>query len=273
MIIEGHAHITDIPEPVWSWPPYPGDRLVREMDGPYPIAGRQRRIDKAVVMPALGATTLADWDFYKQHRHVIESVKKYPDRLIGNMVINPRFGVQKGVEVLRDLVKNHGFRMVKLHPTMHHYWPNKSIHLVAPIVEEAIALNIPVLIHTGEPPYSVPSLMAPIAESFPKAKIILAHMGTQKVCYADEVIYLARKNDNIYLETGWGVQPRLIEAVSELGASKLTFGTDVPPLEMYSQLRVVEILTWAPPLGVNLNEKDLEAIMGDNLAQLMGLER
>jgi len=271
MIIEGHAHITDIPEPVWSWPPYPGDRLVKDMDGPFAIAGKKRRIDKAVVMPALGVTTLGHWDYYQQHYHVIESVKKYPDRLIGNMVVNPRLDVKRAPEVLRDLVKNYGFRMVKLHPTLHHYWPNKSMHLVAPVLEEAISLNIPVLIHTGEPPYSVPSLMAKIAESFPRANIIIAHLGTQKVCYADECIYLARKNDNIYLETGWGVQPRLIEAVQELGAGKLVFGTDVPPLEMYSQLRVVEVLSWAPPLGVSLSEEDLERIMGDNLAGLMGI--
>ncbi len=270
MIIDGHCHITDIDEPVWGWKAFTGDDLIKVMDINFPVNGKLRIVDKAVIMPALGITAIPNTTFEEQHKHVVDMVRKYPDRFIGNMVLNPRLGVEEGVKYLEKLVKEDNFRMVKLHPTMHNYWPN-SPDLVYPIFEAARKLNIPVLIHTGEPPYSVPVLVAPLAKEFKDVPIIIAHLGTQKICYADECVYMAQHHDNIFLETGWGVQPRLIEAVRSLGSSRLIFGSDCPPMEIWSWVRPVEVLGWDPPLGVNLSTQEVENILGDNLAKLMGI--
>jgi predicted TIM-barrel fold metal-dependent hydrolase len=267
MIVDGHVHITDVPEPVWGWLPFTAADLIALMDERMPVRGVPRAIDRALAMPALGTTTKHELSFREQHQTVIDAVRTYPERLYGTFVLNPRLGVNEGIDELRRLVRDDRFRMVKLHPTMHHYWPRERA-LTYPVLEEAAALDIPVLIHTGEPPYSVPALLEQLAVDNPRTTIIIAHLGTQKICYADDAINVARHCENVLLETGWGPLPRLLEAVRTLGPDRLVFGSDCPPQDIYSQLRPVECLTWKPPLGVGLSDSDLEKIMGDNIARL-----
>jgi predicted TIM-barrel fold metal-dependent hydrolase len=269
MIMDGHVHIGE-KDPVWGKAAFNGDDLIALMDEPIRVFGEDRRVDFAAAMPRIGATTLADLTFEEQHEVVIRAVEKYPDRLIGTFVLNPRQGLDEGIATLRRLVAGGGFRMVKLHPTIHNYWPQEK-GLTYPILEEAAALGIPVLIHTGEPPYSVPALLDVVARDHPNVNIIIGHFGTQKISYADDAINVARHNENVYLETGWGALPRIREGCWAVGHERLVFGSDSPPQDIFSQLRVVECLNRKPPLGVSLPEEDVFKILGGNLRRLMGL--
>ena len=270
MIIDGHVHIGE-KDPVWGKAAFGGDDIVALMDEPITVLGAPSRVDRSVAMPRIGVTALVDRSFEEQHEVVIAAVEKYPDRLIGNFVLNPRMGVDQGIEVLRRLVGSGSFRMVKLHPTLHNYWPQESA-LTYPILEEAAALDIPVLIHTGEPPYSLPAHLDTVARDNPNTRIIIAHFGTQAVCYAHDAVNVARHNPNVFLETGWGPLPRVIEGVKALGPERLIFGSDSPPQEIYTQMRVVECLSRKPPLGVGLRDEDVFKILGGNLAELLKLE-
>jgi predicted TIM-barrel fold metal-dependent hydrolase len=113
--------------------------------------------------------------------------------------------------------------------------------------------------------------MAPLIERFKDVRFVLCHFGTQRVVMADEAVYVARLNDNVYVETGWGALPRIKEGLAVLGPTRLVFGSDCPVQEMGSQLRTLEVLTWKPPIGVNLSWDDFELIAGGNLARLIGL--
>ena len=270
MIVDGHVHLSDDPEPTRGWPPFTADDLIAIMDEELPIPGGPRVIDRAAVMPMLLPTQRADLSFREQHRPVIEAIRRYPDRLVGTFMLNPHLGVDAGLAELRRLVAEDGFRMVKLHPTAHAYWP-KARDFTDPVLEEAALLDIPVLIHTGDPPFAVPALMEPLAADHPGTTVILAHLGTQKIGYADDAINVARHCDNVYLETGWGHQPRVAEAVQAIGAGRMVFGSDCPVQDPCSQLRIIETLTRDGPLGINLSRSDMEAIMGDNLARLLRL--
>lgn len=75
----------------------------------------------------------------------------------------------------------------------------------------------------------------------------------------------------MFLETGWGQQPRIAEAVLAIGPSRLVFGSDCPVQEPESQLKVLESLTRGGPLGINLNDDDLALILGGNLGELLDL--
>lgn len=269
MIIDGHIHISDQTTGVWNHPPFAAEELVRLMDGPFPILGKGRRVERAVVQPHSGETLRADLKIGEQHRYVTEAVKKFPDRLVGAMHINPHFGVEAALKELRRSVQESGYRVIKLNPSLHCYMPPRSRALLDPIFEAAAELRLPIIVHMGDTPFAVPVLIAPLAEAHPRTKIILAHLGTQKVSYADEAIYMARKNDNIWLETGWGPLPRIKEAVQAVGAGRLIFGSDCPIQEMGSQLRPIEVLAWKPPVGMSLAEADVEKIMGDNMAELL----
>jgi predicted TIM-barrel fold metal-dependent hydrolase len=270
MIIDGHVHIGG-QDPIWGKAAFDGDDLIALMDEPIRVLGEERRIDMAAAMPRIGATTLADQSFEQQHDVVIKTVEKYPDRVFGNFVLNPRLGIDDGIATLRRLVASSTFKMVKLHPTLHNYWPQEKQYTY-PILEEAASLGIPVLVHTGDPPYSVPALLDPVARDHPNVNIIIGHFGTQKVCYADDAINVAVHNPNVFLETGWGPLPRVIEGVKAIGPERLIFGSDSPPQDIYSQLRVVECLVRKPPLGVNLSEDDVFGILGGNLMRLLHIE-
>jgi predicted TIM-barrel fold metal-dependent hydrolase len=270
MIIDGHTHIGER-DPVWGKAPFFGDDLIEMMDEPFTFLGEQRRIDMAVAMPRPGVTTLIERTFEEQHADVISAIEKYPDRLLGNFMFNPRLGMEAGISFLRKMVKAGTFRMLKLHPTLHNYWPQEKA-ITYPILEEAAELEIPVLVHTGEPPYSVPALLDRVARDHPRVNIIIGHFGTQFVTYAADAVNVARHNSNVFLETGWGVLPRLAEGVSVIGAERLIFGSDSPPQDPFSQLRVVECLGRKPPVGVGLSDDDIRKIAGGNLRSLLKLD-
>ena len=149
-----------------------------------------------------------------------EQVKKHSDRFTGCFVANPLLDVRRTIEVMRGLVGSGAFRAVKLHPTGHGYMPFKSRERLDPLLQEVGALGVPVIVHQGDPPFGHPSQMAPLIESFPQVTFILAHYGTQRLVLADEAIYVARQNKNVYLETGWGALPRLKEGIAALGAGR-----------------------------------------------------
>ncbi|MBI4491528.1 MAG: amidohydrolase [Chloroflexi bacterium] len=270
MIIDGHVHLSaELEEGAFRALPLDAEQLLKLMQGPFSIAGQNRVVDRALVQPPISATRLGHP--LDQHRYVAAQVKAHPQRLVGCFTANPLLDVAETVEALRELVERGGFRALKLHPTGHAYLPFRLRDRLDPLVAEAGRLGIPVLVHQGDPPFGHPSQVAPLIEAFPRVPFILAHFATQRLVMADEAIYVARKNPNVYLETGWGTLPRIKEGLAALGPGRLVFGSDCPVQEMGSQLRVLEVLAWDPPLGARLAPEGVEQIMGDNLAALLGV--
>ena len=272
MIIDSHVHVANEPDDAgFRAPVLDADALLRLMDGPFSVMGRQRRIDHAVIQPMISPTRSGDPADH--HRYIHEQVKLHPDRFTGVFVANPLLDIRRTTEVMRELLRSRLFRAVKLHPTNHGYMPFKSRDRLNPILEEVAALQVPVIVHQGDPPFAHPTQMAPVIEDFPQVTFILAHFGTQRVVLADEAIYVARKNKNVFLETGWGALPRIKEGIVAIGSERLVFGSDCPIQEMGSQLRVIEVLTWERPIGIKLPEGQAEGIMGDNIAALLQIKR
>ncbi|MBV9278645.1 MAG: amidohydrolase family protein, partial [Chloroflexi bacterium] len=177
MIIDSHCHITKIPEPVWGWGPhFYVEELIEQMDSGVEVLGERTHVSKALVMGSLGLTTLTEYSPLEMHQYLIESLEKYPGRLFGNWVINPRHRLRETLDLIRKYVKEGPFRCMKLHPSMHNYWlpietPSEgegSRRMIYPIFELAEELDIPIMIHMGEPPYSVPATVWGVASAFPR---------------------------------------------------------------------------------------------------------
>jgi predicted TIM-barrel fold metal-dependent hydrolase len=275
MIIDGHVHPTLFVDAGWSRNPAPVEKIIKHMDGPHLVLDHEYRIDMAVCQPAAWETIYHvenhGYSFVEQHSYISQSIKRYPDRLVGCMNLNPRFGVDKGLEVLEDFVKNSRYRALKLHANHHVYRPETAHKLLDPIFDKASRLRIPVLIHTGDTPFSAPAQWADYVERYTEVNIVLCHYATQMISYAYEAMYLASKNNNLFLEVGWAPESRLREGVQKLGADRFIFGTDTPPNEMTAWLKMVEALTYEPPFGINLNEEDLFKILGGNMRRLLRL--
>jgi predicted TIM-barrel fold metal-dependent hydrolase len=280
MIVDIHCHPTNVVDRAWrhGGTPFTGERLIKLLDGPFRVCGKDRRIDYAFVQPPPGNTVwtngmrggrdgVSDYMAYMR-----ELVKKYPDRLIGCFTYNPRFGVEEGVAEFERHVKEFGFKMLKLHANMHAYRPDRATDLIFPVVEKAAKFKVPVLLHTGDGPYSIPSQFYPLVDRFPDAKIIIGHFGIQTgAAYCFDAAWMTKKNDNVLVESGWCFQSRIVEFAELLGPEKIVFGTDSPPNEPGVWIRMLEVLTWDYPQGMNLKEEDLEKMLGDNIAKLTGL--
>jgi predicted TIM-barrel fold metal-dependent hydrolase len=83
---------------------------------------------------------------------------------------------------------------------------------------------------------------------------------------------MAMDTPNVYCESGWCFQSRIVEFARQLPRDKIVFGTDTPPNEPGMWLRELEMLCGPAPQGMDLDEDGLEDYMGNNIARLVGIE-
>lgn len=155
----------------------------------------------------------------------IDAVDKYPDRLVGAAWVNPNEA--KALDQIRDAKNNHGFKAIKLHPLFHSYMPNEEC--VFPIAQLARDLDIPLMIHTGHPPFSLPWSVAQLADIYPDVTMVMIHMGHGNGMYVQSAIDMAKKYPNLYLETsGMPMHTKIKEAYEQVGNDRIMWGLDAP---------------------------------------------
>lgn len=239
--IDAHSHIGNFGG--WAAVSIDAETLIKQMD--------EYKIEKTI----LCGTDAVDND------NVAVAFKKYPDRFLPIVFSNP-FEGEKGIEKIYHYVKREGFVGIKLHPLQHAYVADEEI--VDPIMEAAEDLNIPVFIHCGHPPYSLPWSIALLAERFPKVKVIMIHMGHGHGVYIDASLKMAKRYSNLYLEmSGMPMGSKIKQAYDEVGKDRIMFGTDAP--FHHPTVEMQKVLT------SGLDEKGLEDVFYNNAAKLMNL--
>lgn len=216
------------------------DELVRQMD--------EYNIEKAVLCALNNEDTKA-------------AVHKYPGRFVGLAWVNPWDGA-KAVEEAMRYIETEGFKGIKLHPLLHAFVANDDV--VYPIAEAASKTHVPLFIHSGHPPFSLPWSIAQLAELFPNVKMVMIHMGHGHGVYIQAAIDMAKKYPNLYLETsGMPMHTKIKEGYEVVGHDRIMFGTDAPfhhPSVEIQRSRVS-----------GLNEAQLEDLFYDNIVKLLGL--
>ena len=128
-------------------------------------------------------------------------------------------------------------------------------------MEAAEELNIPVFIHCGHPPYSLPWSIALLAERFPNVKVVMIHMGHGHGVYIDASLKMARRYNNLYLEmSGMPMESKIREAYETVGSDRIFFGTDAPFHN--PSIEIQKVLT------CGLEESALEDIFYNNINKL-----
>ena len=193
---------------------------------------------------------------------VNQAQKKYPSRFMGIVFTNPYEG-KKAVEKIYHYVQDEGFAGIKLHPLQHAYVADSEI--LDPVMQAAQDLNIPVFVHCGHPPYSLPWSIALLAERFPSVKVIMIHMGHGHGVYIDGSLKMAKRYSNLYLEmSGMPMNTKIKEAYDTVGKERILFGTDAP--FHHPTIEIQKVLT------SGLTEKEMEDVFYHNAAKLMGME-
>lgn len=168
------------------------------------------------------------------NRYVSDYVNRYPQKLIGFAGIDPtESGAVHEVRLARGDLHLRG---ITLSPPNQDFHPadTRAMRVYA-VAEE---LGMPILIHPGSPfteqskmEYGRPVLLDEVARTFPRLRIIVAHMGYP---WVDETICLLGKHQHVYADVSgmltkpWPAYNALVTAFQYGVIDKLLFGSDFP---------------------------------------------
>jgi len=191
-------------------------------------------------------------------------------RLIPVGTVNPYLH-HEPARLLERLVREEGFRGLKLYPTYAFFYPNDR--RLYPVYAVAQELGIPVQVHTGSSvfrgsrlKYGDPLFLDDVAVDFPDLSILITHGG--RPFWYDHALTLCRLHRNVYIDIA-GLPPRkLLEYFPELPrlAHKFVFGSDWPGLPNSVADNIAAI--GALPLP----EAAIAAILGETALRLFKIE-
>ena len=207
-------------------------------------------------------------DMIRGNDLVAAMVSKHPDRFIGFAVLDPNYPTEDLSQEIVRCFERLNFKGIKIHPVSH------NMHLLdrkyEPVWKGAEKYGIPVLSHTTiegiEGPNGDPKHFDILASRYPKVTFIMAHSGNC-IKGLDICVKLAKKYQNIYLDTSGNATPRqgiIKKMVKEIGANKIIFGSDWTFFD----------LPWAlgPLLYAKISDEDKKRILGENLARILKLD-
>lgn len=198
--------------------------------------------------------------FRQCNQWLLEAMRRFPGRILGYVFVNP--GYQKeALDEVRRYVEDYGFIGIKLY---NDYLVTEPV--LAPLLELAARLKIPILQHAGHPSWlgspqpriSDGGHLAEAARKFPETMLICAH-----ICGGGDwewTVKALRNAPSVYLDTsGSVIDEGTIEfAVRTLGPDRILFACDMSWTAGMGHMR-----------GAELNEEDRRKIMGANMQRIL----
>ena len=195
-----------------------------------------------------------------ENDRVMRAVKRFPDRAYGSLYISPDH-VDACLEEFDRCVRDGP--MISIGEIDTDVRCNSPVF--DPIVERAVALNVPIYQHTwinslgNGPGDSTPFDLVELARRHPQGKFVCMHTGGNW----ELGIRAIRDCKNIWAEIA-GSDPTAgftEMAVRELGPERIVYGSDVGGRSFGSQVGKV--------LGANISDEAKEMILGGNLRRLL----
>jgi hypothetical protein len=281
MIIDFHVHLSQaehVYPPIMEWMShqYPGD-LAALMSQVLTPENFRRYLQENGVDSAVGLAEVAPlstgWTSNDYVGKFCAEANALPDppggprgRLIPFASINP-FIVGDMAGELESLVRDYGFRGIKLYPPYQHHYPNDA--RMYPLYAKAEELGIVVLTHTGSSvfkgariKYADPLLLDDVAIDFPGLTILLAHSG--RPFWYEQAFWMARRHANVYLEISGLPGKKLLEYLPRLERipDKVVYGSDWPSIDLQTNVKAIRELALA--------EETRQAILYGNAARILG---
>jgi predicted TIM-barrel fold metal-dependent hydrolase len=204
--------------------------------------------------------------------YILESIARYPERLIGFCAIQPSAG-EKALEELERCAGNGAKGIGELRPDLQ-YFDLSDGRIMKPIIKALIKHDLIFLTHTSEPVghlYSgkgtvTPELIYPFILSYPDLKLVCAHWGGGLPFYA-LMPEVDQAFSNVYFDTAatpFLYRPEIFKQVADItGSDKILFGSDYPLL---SPRRIIDQIESA-----GLSQKDKAKILGGNAQKLLSI--
>ena len=208
---------------------------------------------------------------------VAEGAARHPDVLIPFASIDPAKG-RKGVEEARRLVRDHGVRGFKFHPSVQAFWPDDPA--ACPLYEAIQEMGVPALFHSGQTgigsglrggggirlKYSDPMRLDDVAVDFPDLTIIIAHPSFP---WQDAALAVASHKPNVYIDlSGWSPKyfpPQLVKYANSLLKHKVLFGSDFPLISPDRWMKDFDAL--------GMKDEVRPLVLKENAIRALGLRR
>jgi hypothetical protein len=206
----------------------------------------------------------------KTNDYILDSISRYPKRLVGFCAIQPRAGDAAIAEIER--CARAGARGIGELRSDVQGFDLADKKTMKPLVDTALKYDLILLTHCSEPVgheyigkgHITPDIVYSFVTSFPELRTVCAHWGGGLPFYA-LMPEVARALGNVFFDTAATVflyKPEIFEHVSRLlGSDRILFGTDYP---LMRQDRVI-----AQVRAAQLSEKDKAGILGANARKLL----
>jgi predicted TIM-barrel fold metal-dependent hydrolase len=237
------------------------EQLIASMD--------EEEIDISVVLN-LGWTTHELC--VETNEYILESITRYPKRLIGFCAVQP-LSLEAALKEI-DRCAGAGARGIgEMRPDMQ-LIDFREEEIMKPLVELMIKHKLVLLTHASEPvghEYKgkgavTPEVLYPLITGYPELPLVCAHWGGGLPFYA-LMPEVNKAMANVFFDTAASpflYSPRIYEQVAQLtGADKILFGSDYPLLPQRRLLDEIEAL--------GLPEDKKQLILSGNAEKLLGI--
>lgn len=205
--------------------------------------------------------------------YILESIARYPHRLVGFCAVQPRSSEAAVAEIER--CARAGIRGVgEFRPDVQ-LLNLRDGAVMTPFVEALRKHKLVVLTHASEPvghTYSgkgevTPAMLYPFIASFPDLTIVCAHWGGGLPFYA-LMPEIKKTLSNVFFDTAASpflYSPQVYDRVAQLvGADRILFGSDYPLLTQSRMLKEIRSL--------EMSEKTRNLILSGNAKRLLGIK-
>jgi predicted TIM-barrel fold metal-dependent hydrolase len=202
--------------------------------------------------------------------YILDSISRYPTRLVGFCAIQPKAG-DAAITELERCAKAGAKGIGELRSDTQGFALTDE-RMMKPLVEAALKHDLIFLTHSSEPVGHqyfgkgsiTPDILYPFIVAFPNLKLVCAHWGGGLPFYA-LMPEVAKALANVFFDTAATVflyKPEIFAQVSHIiGSDKILFGTDYP---LMHQNRVI-----AQIQSSELSEEDKTKILGANAQKLL----
>jgi|AGTN01.1.fsa_nt_gi Predicted metal-dependent hydrolase of the TIM-barrel fold len=210
---------------------YGVERLIAKMDH----SGIDHSVIHSIEPYTSTANLLQITEPYRDRLSIFASVEKDREDKVGYLYPFIESGLVKGI---------------KFHPIVGGYECGEMYFRMKDVVKLAGEADLPIMIHTGHIPVdklkgiggcTETEALEPLIREFPEVRFVLAHIGWESW---RQVLELASRYPNTYVETSWQPANIIRRAVDRLGSSRVLFGSDFPLFKQSLALKHVrEALT------------------------------
>jgi predicted TIM-barrel fold metal-dependent hydrolase len=237
------------------------DELIAAMD--------EYKIDKSVILN-LGWTSHELC--VETNDYILESIDRFPTRLIGFCAVQPLAG-DKAIKELERCAGNGVKGIGEMRPDVQGCDLGDSA-IMKPFVQAVIKLDLIFLTHASEPVGHqyfgkgkvTPEVIYPLPVNFPDLKLVCAHWGGGLPFYG-LMPEVDKALSHVYFDTAatpFLYKPQIFKQVADIiGSDKILFGSDYPLL---SPKRIIDQLD-----SVDLSKEDKTKILGGNAQKLLSI--